>query len=283
MDMEYEDHVQLDIPGYLVPDPDDGETISSLIASTYNYTNVSRFCEISTADMMTLKEVMTSSSSLVGNSAFLKYALGTATGTCAFLTIMPTLEGTTQHVSVIHALCQHNVWPGIYAFIGNTKPPSLPTIKMEPNNGLDLYLRPTFKTYCNSNQVETFYLTHKEDILLPKEGETIRMKLPTLIYIPTVWVPAFTEPLLPNQARKRVIELCSMMPNSTQYLFEELLEWVTASCTEMASCSDINPYSGSSILTIPWRNVPIEKHILLWAETELLRMYPKKSQIDLTN
>jgi hypothetical protein len=53
MDMAYEDHVQLDIPGYLVPDPDDGETISSLIASTYNYTNVSRFCEISTADMVT--------------------------------------------------------------------------------------------------------------------------------------------------------------------------------------------------------------------------------------
>ncbi len=92
------------------------------------------------------------------------------------------------------------------------------------------------------------------------------------MYIPTVWVPAFTEPLLPNQARERVIELCHMMPKSSQYLFEEIINCVTAACTAVGGNG---PISGSSILTIPWRNVSI---FLLWAEGELVKFYPMETQ-----
>jgi hypothetical protein len=96
----------------------------------------------------------------------------------------------------------------------------------------------------------------------------------SLIYIPTVWVPAFTEPLLPNQARKRVIELCHMMSELSQYLFDEIMEWMTAAFTRLGGDG---PDSGSSIITIPWRNVPVEHKFLLWAEGELVKLYPTET------
>jgi hypothetical protein len=165
--------------------------------------------------------------------------------------------------------------PEVYAFIGNTQPPRLPTIKMEPPNGMELYLKQTHKTYPDKHQVDTFYRSNPEDTLLPNEGKIIKRRMGSLIYIPTVWVPAFTEPLLPNQARKRVIELCHMMPESSQYLFDEIREWMTAAYTELGGDG---PDSGSSILTIPWRNVPIEHQFLLWAEGELVKLYPTATQ-----
>jgi hypothetical protein len=69
-----------------------------------------------------------------------------------------------------------------------------------------------------------FYESNPDDRLLPNEGKRIKKRMGSLIYIPTVWVPAFTEPILPNQARQRVIELCHMMPESSQYLFDDIIE-----------------------------------------------------------
>jgi hypothetical protein len=43
-----------ELPLYLVPDPDNGETVSSWIGSMYSFTNVARFCEITTSEMMTI-------------------------------------------------------------------------------------------------------------------------------------------------------------------------------------------------------------------------------------
>ncbi len=155
-------------------------------------------------------------------------------------------------------------------------PPTLPTIKMEPNEGLVHYLQPSYKTYCDSSMVNSFYETHSDDNLLPNEGQRIRRKVRSLVYIPTVWVLAFAAPLLPNEARKRVIELCQMMPQSSQYLFEEIIDWTTAACTELGA---VTSDSGMSLLTIPWRDVPIEHTFLLWAEHELVRLYPNRSQL----
>jgi hypothetical protein len=50
---------------------------------------------------------------------------------------------------------------------------------------------------------------------------------------------------------------------------------MTAACTELGGDG---PDSGSSILTIPWRNVPIEHRFLLWAEGELVKLYPTATQ-----
>jgi hypothetical protein len=177
--------------------------------------------------------------------------------------------------SVVHALGQGHQWPKVYAFIGDTEPTRLPTIKTEPTNGLELYLKPSRKTYCDKHQVDTFYKSNPDDTLLPKEGKIIKKRTGSLIYIPTVWVPAFTEPLLPKQARQRVIELCHMMPESSQYLFDEIMEWMTAACTKLGGDS---PDSGLSILAIPWRNVPIEHQFLLLTEGELLKLYPMQTR-----
>jgi hypothetical protein len=266
MKLNPKDYMFEELPSYLVPDPDNGETVSSWIASMYSFTNVSRFCEITTAEMMTVEEI--------GKSTLLNFALNTDTGPCGFLTLLPALGGEPQKVSVVHALRQSHLWPDVYAFIGDTKPPRLPTIKLEPSNGIELYLKPSYKTYCDKHQVDTFYKSHPEDTLLPNEGKRVRRRLGSLVYIPTVWVPAFTQPLLPNQALKRVNELCQMMPESSQYLFNEIREWMTAACTEVGGNG---PDSGYSILTIPWRNVPIEHQFLLWAEGELVKLYPTES------
>jgi hypothetical protein len=161
-------------------------------------------------------------------------------------------------------------------FIGDTHPPRLPTIKLEPKNGLETYLRPSYKYYCDGDQVDTFYDSQPEDTLLPNKGPKIKRRFGSLMYIPSVWVPAFTEPLLPNQARKRVMELCHMMPESSQHLFQDIMEWITAACTEQGGDG---PDSRSSILTIPWRNVPIERQFLLWAEGELVKLYPMNTLV----
>jgi hypothetical protein len=242
----------------------------------YSFTNVARFCKITTSEMMTIQEIIASQPQSLGKSTLLNVALNTETGPCGFITLLPVLSDEPQKVAVVHALQQCHRWPEVYAFIGNTQPPRLPTIKMEPPNGMEIYLKQTHKTYRDKHQVETFYRSNPEDTLLPNEGKRIKRRMGSLIYIPTVWVPAFTEPLLPNQARKRVIELCHMMPESSQYLFDEIREWMTtAACTEVG---DDGPDSGSSILTIPWRNVPIEHQFLLWAEGELVKLYPTATQ-----
>jgi hypothetical protein len=122
---------------------------------------------------------------------------------------------------------------------------------------------------------QDFSKSNPENTLLPNEGKQIKSRIGSLMYIPTVWVPAFTEPLLPNQAREPVIELCHMMPESSQYLFERIINWVTAACTEVGGNG---PNSRSSILTIPWRNVSIEHQFLLWAEGVLVKLYPMETQ-----
>jgi hypothetical protein len=61
------------------------------------------------------------------------------------------------------------------------------------------------------------------------------------------------------------------MPELSQYLFDEIMEWTTAACTEPGGDG---PDSGYSIITIPWRNVPIEHQFLLWAEGEQVKLYP---------
>jgi hypothetical protein len=113
---------------------------------------------------------------------------------------------------------------------------------------MEPYLKQTHKTYHDKHQVDTFYRSNSEDTLLPNEGKRIKRRMGSLIYIHTVWVPAFTEPLLPNQARKHVMELCHMMPESSKYLFDEITEWMTAACTGLGGDG---PDSISSILTIP--------------------------------
>ena len=262
------------IPFYLVPDPDNGATVSSWIASTYASTDVVSFCEISTAEMMTVREMMLSKFQASGNSAIFQHALGIESGPCGFLTLLPMVEGQAQCVSVVHALRQCHA--NVFAFIGDTQPPMLPTIKLEPKNGLASYLLPTYKSYYHGDKVNTFYESHPDDTLLPNEGQKIKRRFGSLIYIPTVWVPAFTEPLLPNQARKRVMELCEIMPESSRYLFQDIIEWTTAACTEQG---EDGPDSGSSILTIPWRNVPIEHQFLVWAEGELVKLYPFNTNV----
>jgi hypothetical protein len=274
MELNSQENMVVELPSYLVPDPDNGETVSSWIASMYSFTNVSRFCEITTAEMMTVQEIMVTQPKSIGICTLLNFALSTEIGPCGFLTLPPTLTEEPQKVAVIHALRRCHLWPEVYSFIGDTQPPRLPTIKMEPINGMEVYLKPSYKIYCDNHQVDTFYKSNPEDMLLPNEGKRIKKRMGSLIYIPTVWIPAFTEPLLPNQARQRVMELCHMMPKSSQYLFEEIMEWVTAACTELGGDG---PDSGSSILTIPWRNVPIEHQFLVWAEGELVKLYPTQT------
>jgi hypothetical protein len=252
-----------ELPSYLVPDPDNGETVSSWIASMYSFTNVARFCEITTSEMMTIQEIIASQPQSIGKSTLLNVALNTETGPCGFLTLLPVLSDEPQKVADVHALRQCHRCPEVYAFIGNTQPPRLATIKMEPPNGMELYLKQTHKTYRDKHQVDTFYRSNPERIrYFRMKAKESREGWEVFFYIPTVWVPAFTEPLLPNQARKRVIELCHMMPESSRYLFDEIREWMTAACTEQGGDG---PDSGSSILTIPWRNVSIEHQFLLWA------------------
>jgi hypothetical protein len=200
--------------------------------------------------------------------------LNTETEPCGFLTLLSALTEEPQKVSVVHALRQGHQWPKVYAYIGDTEPPRIPTIKMEPPNGLELYLKQSQKTYCDKSQVDTIYISNPDDTLLPNKGKRIKRRMRSLIYIPTIWVPTFTEPLLPNQAWQDVIELCHMMPESSQYLFDEIMEWMTAACNKLGGDS---PDLGTSILTIPWRNAPIEHQFLLWAEGGLLKLYPMQA------
>jgi hypothetical protein len=276
--MEFKSRPSLseDIPFYLVPGPDNGPSVSSWIASTYAFTDAISFCGISTAEMMTFWEMTVSESHSSGNSAIFCHALGIESGPCGFLTVLPVVQGGAQHVSVVHALRQCGNRSVVHSFIGDTHPPRLPTIKLEPKNGLETYLRPSYKYYCDGDRVNTFYDSQPEDTLLPNKGTKIKRRFGSLIYIPSVWVPAFTEPLLPNQARKRVMELCHMMPESSQHLFQDIMEWITAACTEQGGDG---PDSRSSILTIPWRNVPIERQFLLWAEGELVKLYPMNTLV----
>jgi hypothetical protein len=157
------------------------------------------------------------------------------------------VEGGAQYVSVVHALRRCGNMSEVHSFIGDTHPPRLPTIKLEPKNGLETNLRPSYKYYCDGDRVNTFYDSQPKDTLLLNEGPKIKRRFGSLIYIPSVWVPAFAEPLLPNQARKRVTELCHMMPESSQHLFQDIMEWITAACTKQGGDG---PDSRSSILTI---------------------------------
>jgi hypothetical protein len=265
------------VPFYLVPDPDNGEKVSSWIASTYTYTDVISFCEILTAKMMTFREMIFAKSQSLENSAIFHYALGIESGPCGFLTLLPVVEGQAQYVSVVHTLPQCLIRLEVFAFVGDTQPPRLPTIKLEPKNGLEPYLRPTYKSYCDGGKVNTFCDSHPGHTLLPNECQKIKRRFGSLISIPTVWVPAFTEPLLPNQARKGVMELCHMMPELSQYLLQDsIMEWTIAACTEQ---DGDGPDSGSSILTIPWQNVPVGHQFLLWAEGEVMKLYPLDTHV----
>jgi hypothetical protein len=104
MDFKFEHSLSKQIPFYLVPDPDNGHSVSSWIASTYAFTDAISFCEISTAEMMTVREMMVSESHSLGNSAIFCHALGIESGPCGFLTVLPMVEEGAQYVSVVHAL-----------------------------------------------------------------------------------------------------------------------------------------------------------------------------------
>jgi hypothetical protein len=93
-----------DIPLYLVPDPDNGPSVSSWIASTYAFTDAISFCEISTAEMMTFREMTFFESHSSGNSASFCHALAIESGPCGFLTALLVVQGGAQYVSVVHAL-----------------------------------------------------------------------------------------------------------------------------------------------------------------------------------
>jgi hypothetical protein len=80
-----------ELPSYLVPGLNNGVTVSSWIASVYSFTNVSRFCEITTAEMMTIQEVIVSQPQSIGKYTLLNVALNTETGPCGFLTLLPTI------------------------------------------------------------------------------------------------------------------------------------------------------------------------------------------------
>jgi hypothetical protein len=66
------------------------------------------------------------------------------------------------------------------------------------------------------------------------------------------------------------------MPESSQHLFQDIMHWITAACTEQGGDG---PNSRSIILTIPWRNVPIERQFLLWAEGGLVKLYPMNNHV----
>jgi hypothetical protein len=104
MDFKVEHSLSKHIPFYLVPDPDNGHSVSSWIASTYAFTDAITFCEISTAEMMTVWEMMVSESHSLGNSAIFCHALGIESGPCGFLTVLPMVEEGAQYVSIVHAL-----------------------------------------------------------------------------------------------------------------------------------------------------------------------------------
>ena len=71
-----------------------------------------------------------------------------------------------------------------------------------------------------------------------------------------------------------------MMPQSSQYLFNEIIDCTTAACTELGV---VGSDSRTSLLTIPWRDVPIEHTFLLWAEGELICLYPNMSHLQKKN
>jgi hypothetical protein len=73
------------------------------------------------------------------------------------------VQGGAQYVSVVHALRRCGNRSEIHSFIGDTHPPRLPTIKLEPKNGLKTYLRPSYKYYCDGDRVNTFYDSQPED------------------------------------------------------------------------------------------------------------------------
>ena len=77
MDFKFGHSFSEDIPFYLVPDPDNGHSVSSWIASTHAFTNAINFCEILMAKMMTFREMTVSESHSSGNSAIFCHALGT--------------------------------------------------------------------------------------------------------------------------------------------------------------------------------------------------------------
>jgi hypothetical protein len=67
-----------------------------------------------------------------------------------------------------------------------------------------------------------------------------------------------------------------MMPESSQHLSQDIMHWITAACTEQGGDG---PNSRASILTILWRNVPIERQFLLWAEGDLVKLYPMNNHV----
>jgi hypothetical protein len=117
MDFKCEHSLSKHIPFYLVPDPDNGHSVSSWIASTYAFTDAISFCEISTAEMMTVREMMVSESHFLGNSAIFCHALGIESGPCGFLTVLPMVEEGAQYVSIVHALRRCGNRSGVHSFI----------------------------------------------------------------------------------------------------------------------------------------------------------------------
>jgi hypothetical protein len=97
------------------------------------------------------------------------------------------VQGGAQYVSVVHALRRCGNRSEVHSFIGDTHPPRLPTIKLEPKNGLETYLQPSYKYYCDGDRVNTFYDSQPEDTLLPNKGPKIKRRFGSLIYIPSVW------------------------------------------------------------------------------------------------
>ncbi len=158
--------------------PQGGGAIASMVSGLYRQ-SMDQFQDIAKTDIGHTRTQLYGNQESTGTCIF-SHAMGSTTGPCAFLTVLPVTPGNLPVVSVIHCVRQY-IRPAAdgaaatndplnnraFVFMGDYFPLQLPTIKMEPSTGIIDYGRPTSVPVPNDGSLETYYQGHGDEELAP--------------------------------------------------------------------------------------------------------------------
>jgi hypothetical protein len=180
--------------------------------------------------------------------------------TIAYLTIAPrTAENHCSVIEVLHILRKlpgpgqtHAPFQHIYGFIGDSKPPILPTVRQVPIGGLRRYFRDSTVECPLGRRRHSFYKTHPPNELMERDKKDNVIYLPKLVFVPACWMPAFLHPVTPYVAYKRANLLKKLLPMEARGSLEiqKIVDWAHAACVMGQGGS-----KQDSQMMIPWRRL----------------------------
>jgi hypothetical protein len=231
---------------------------SWLVTALYGQ-DIGRLRELSVADISLYR-----AEEPQGTIQVMAHTIGVQSRPCSFLTILPTTPGNDLIVEVITGLRQ-DVRPATdgpagtndplnnrtFPLMGDSFQPQLPTIQLEPANGLVASGQPRNVEVTTDEALNTYFTQHPDHLLAPRQtGVSVTMEVQQVLYLPMAWTPASIGGVPPRKAWAQARELQALMEPQHQALFEPIVTWTRASCSKLGGGSaDAN----QSQLFTPWR------------------------------